>query len=217
MSLLTFLLDAIALIGFFTTLWGLVTSNAIPNWAAVVITFFSLFSIPLRVACRILGGLFSSIVRYCFAVGIPLLSLLALAIRYGYYLPGGWPVMLILLDLLFLQLIGIWLMVWGAFTPPDGLFWNILPLLGIFVFVLRLVFEGFVSPELGAGFMVVLALLYGVLNILKPREHQRVRRIWHTVLPLTAVLLLLLTGEREYASFIAAVILLYIVFYFALR
>jgi len=214
---MTCLLDLVVILGFFTTLWGLVTSNAIPDWVAVVITLLSLFiGIPLRVACRIFGGLFSSTVRYCFTVVTPLLSLFALAMRYGYILPWGWPIMLILLDLLFLQLVGIWLIVWGAFTPPNGLFWNILPLVGIFAFVMKLILEKFISPQLGSLFMVVLFLLYGGLKRLE--RYQKVRHAWNIGLTLAAILLLLFTtGGREYAFSIIAVIFLYITLYFVLR
>jgi hypothetical protein len=214
---MTCLLDLIVILGFFTTLWGLVTSNAIPDLAAESITLLSLLiGIPLRVACRLSGKLLSRIVRYGFTIVTPLISILGLALRYGYNLPGGWPIMLILLDLLFLQLVGIWLIVWGAFTPPDGLFWNILPLVGVFVFVMKLILEKFISPQLGGFFIVVLLLLHGGLKRLE--RNQEVRNAWKVGLTLAAVLLLLFTtGGREYASFIVAVILLYITFYFALR
>jgi len=213
MTFLTFLLDLIVIVGFFTTLWGLVTSNAITDRAALTITFLTLIiGIPLRVACRFSGELISRIVRCSFGIAIPFLSILSLAMRYGHGLPGGWPVMLVLLDLLFLQLVGIWLMVWGAFTPRKGLFWNILPLIGIFAFIMKLVFEGFISPQLGSFFMVVLILLYSGLKRLE--RNQEVRIAWKIGLTLAAVLFLLVTtGGREYASFIISVILLYIIFY----
>jgi hypothetical protein len=66
---------------------------------------------------------------------------------------------------------------------------------------MKLVFEGFISPQLGSFFMVVLILLYSGLKRLE--RNQEVRIAWKIGLTLAAVLFLLVTtGGREYASFI---------------
>jgi hypothetical protein len=212
-----FFLDLLVLLGFFATLWKLAASPIIPDWAAVtLILLFLLMVVPLRVVGRLKGGDFGSQVRRAFTVGIPLLSFLILAIGYE---PLDWPGRLLLLSFLsltFLMLVGIWLAVWGAFADPHGLFWKILPLIGIFVFVIGLVLNRLLPPKTGASLIVILAVVTGAANLIKSRQ-QNIGRTLTIGLVIATLFLMFVQRGWEFITPLVALGFLFLVFYWVFK
>ncbi|GFP43390.1 hypothetical protein HKBW3C_02520 [Candidatus Hakubella thermalkaliphila] len=125
--------DFIVIIFFLGLLLNLVMRGYIYPYFAVLAL---LLLISFRVTARLLGGGLGHLIRVSFTIGLPLLSLAILAIRYGQGdLRQTWLV-LGLLTTLFLSSLAVYVMIWGSFSSPYGILWNIPVLISIVVFIL---------------------------------------------------------------------------------
>jgi hypothetical protein len=188
--------------------------------AAAAVATFLVGGVMLRALARTVRG---GALRALFTIGMPLLSLLFLV--GGHAAEGQRFVTATALFSLFLMLVGIYVMVFGAFSSPQGILWNLPAFLSIIVFVVGLAANGYLPPEQAALFMIVLLLLRGVGRLFGPRVAQTTGAAYAIFLPLAgmALLALLTLGWEQGLSLglastpIAVLAILALILYVATR
>ncbi|MBT9168882.1 MAG: hypothetical protein DDT19_02232 [Syntrophomonadaceae bacterium] len=185
--------DFIVIIFFLGLLLNLVMRGYIYPYFAVLAL---LLLISFRVTARLLGGGLGHLIRLSFTIGLPLLSLAILAIRYGQGdLRQTWLV-LGLLTTLFLSSLAVYVMIWGSFSSPYGILWNIPVLISIVVFISDLALGRYIPPSWAAIAIMLLVILRGIGNLFGGRTERTLGKTYRASLPLAslAVLILIFLG-----------------------
>jgi hypothetical protein len=213
-ALLALVFDLLTILAFFIVIWNLSTSAPIPAWVVKLLVLVFLFVVvPARLLARLTGGMLDHLIRLSFTIGMPLVSFLVLYLCYG----RGDPLVITLLTTIFLMLLGIYLVFWGAFSKPHGLLWSLPIVVSIFTFVIGLALRGRIPPQVAAFSLAGLVLIAGAANLLSSEERRTVRRTLSSGLAITVLLLMLLSGGREFASSVLALIILFGVFWWFFR
>lgn len=152
--------------------------------AAVAVVALLIGGVLLRAAARVAG----SVLRGLFTVGMPLVSFYFLVNRHAG--EGERFTVAAMLFTLFLVLVGIYVIGFGAFSSPRGILWNLPALLSIMVFVVGQAARGYMPPETAAILMVALVLLRGAGSLLGPRVARTTRAAYSLFIPLAGLVLL---------------------------
>ncbi|MBT9168914.1 MAG: hypothetical protein DDT19_02265 [Syntrophomonadaceae bacterium] len=185
--------DFIVIIVLLVLLLNLVLRGYIHPYFAVLTLLLLVF---FRAKARSLGGGLGHLIRRSFTIGLPLLSLAILAIRYGQGdLRQTWLV-LGSLTALFLSILGVYLMIWGSFSSPYGIIWNFPALLSIMVFISDLALGRYIPLSWAAIAIMLLVILRGIGNLFGGRTERTLGKTYRASLPLAslAVLILIFLG-----------------------
>lgn len=139
--------------------------------------------VALRTMARTERGLLGQAVRLGFTILLPLLSGAYFLARFA---PEGQGAALAgLLFATFLGAAGLYVMLFGLFTSPQGLLWSLPGLLSLVVFVLTLGHSGNIPPQTLALYLVGLLLVRWVARLLGVGREARVA--FSVFLPLAGV------------------------------
>jgi hypothetical protein len=213
--------DILVIVSILTVLISLAIRGLVPPYLVVLALILLVF---LRARGRVDGGTFGSIIRGAFSICLPILSLAILLIKYG---NGNWRELSFLsgsLIALFLVVLGVYVIIWGAFTSPKGIAWNILGLLSIMVFVIDLAAAGYINASWAAGAIVLLVFLNGLGHFFRKRSGETAHKTFSltfTLLSLAAFLFIVLGSQRgailsgslaSFGTLIIVLIGLYVIF-----
>ncbi len=108
----------------------------LPPWAPYVIVPLGVGAVFLRATGRLIGGVFGHVVRLAFTIGLPVVSVLFFVMRFG--LRGHGLAEASYLFLVFLVVLGLYVILFGGFTSTQGILWSIPSLFSLTVFALTL-------------------------------------------------------------------------------
>ncbi|MBT9175670.1 MAG: hypothetical protein DDT22_01354 [candidate division WS2 bacterium] len=210
--------DIVLIIYLLSVLISLVMRGLIHPYHAV---FALLLLVFLRAKGRLIGGALGSLVRGVFTIALPIMVLAILAIRYSQGDLRQMPFFVGLLAALFLTILGLYIMVWGAFSSPKGILWSLPVLLSIMIFISDLALRGYISPSQAGLGIVLLVLLRGIGNVSGKKTEGTARQTFKVSLPLASLavfILIFLTAEARLPlevslGMILPLAILFIVFY----
>ena len=214
--MVTFFIDLVIIIGLLVYLFNWVTYGFFPSWAmgVAVLAFCGALIMRIFGRFRVLGDPFSSLVRKAFTVGMPILAAYVLATKVsgGNQTYGAIEILMLLIPL-YIVLLGVYIMVWGAFTSPRGIVWNMPIIISIVIFVFSLTVYGYLPLDIAAISMVALILILGIGNLLSNREKQTIRKTFSVSMVLASFAVLLwLSGVGSHIIIpVIAIIVIYII------
>jgi hypothetical protein len=130
-----------------------------------------------------------------------------------------------LADSIVLSRSGVYIIIWGAFSSPKGIAWNILGLLSIMLFVIDLAAAGYINASWAAGAIVLLVFLNGFGHFFRKRSEETANKtfsITFALLSLAAFLFIVLGAQRgailagslaSFGTLVIVLIGLYVIFF----
>lgn len=149
--------------------------------------------VALRVKARREGGLPGHAVRLGFTVLLPVLSAAYFVARFA---PEGQGAALAgLLFATFLAVAGLYVMLFGLFTSPQGLLWSLPGLLSLVLFAITLGLSGDIPPETLALYLAALLVVRWVAQLLG--AGREARAAFSVFIPLAGLAAFLLFAYAE--------------------